>query len=303
MKKTLIKSQLSNFNTNQMYLRQLMTLAENVFIYENLPEYIDLSYLNKVLTNQGSIAFFYDEIMGEVLALPYQVRGRLDVYGRPINITAIGQNGYRKKLKKGEYVIMYDNTGRYPLYLDIVQYAERIAMYERTIDVNMVQQRTPRFWKCKRGLETTLKKLLNNVDGLEETILTYDNINLDDIESVLNPAPFVADKINIEKEKLYNEFLRLVGIANMSYTKKERNISDEIQAMQGGTIASRFSRFEPRKRAIEQINEKFGLDISVKYYDGLPTTAKELYDYLDDRVDDNLNTNEDIGGDENDELL
>lgn len=303
MKKTLIKSQLSNFNTNQMYLRQLMTLAENVFIYENLPEYIDLSYLNKVLTNQGSIAFFYDEIMGEVLALPYQVRGRLDVYGRPINITAIGQNGYRKKLKKGEYVIMYDNTGRYPLYLDIVQYAERIAMYERTIDVNMVQQRTPRFWKCKRGLETTLKNLLNNVDGLEETILTYDNINLDDIESVLNPAPFVADKINIEKEKLYNEFLRLVGIANMSYTKKERNISDEIQAMQGGTIASRFSRFEPRKRAIEQINEKFGLDISVKYYDGLPTTAKELYDYLDDRVDDNFNTNEDIGGDENDELL
>ena len=294
MRKSNIKSQLSNYNTNLMYLRQLMTLAENVFIYENLPEYIDLSYLNKILTNNGSIAFFYDEILDEILALPYQTRGGLDVYGRPKNITAIGENGYRKKLDVDDYVIMYDNTGRYPLYLDILQYSERLAMYERTIDINITMQRTPRFWKCKRGQEKTLKDLINNVDGMEETILTYDNIDLDDIESILNPAPFVADKINIEKEKLYNEFLRLVGIANMSYTKKERNISDEIQAMQGGTIASRFSRFEPRKRAIEKINEKFNLDISVKYYDGLPTTAEELSEYLNERIDDNFNTN---GGD------
>lgn len=297
MRKSNIKSQLSNYNTNLMYLRQLMTLAENVFVYENLPDYIDLSYLNKILTNDGSIAFFYDEIMEEILALPYQVRGSLDLYGRPKNITAIGVNGYRKKLKPDEYVIMYDNTGRYPLYLDIVQYAERLAMYERTIDINITMQRTPRFWKCKRGQEKTLKDLINNVDGMEETILTYENIDLDDIESILNPAPFVADKINIEKEKLYNEFLRLVGIANMSYTKKERNISDEIQAMQGGTIASRFSRFEPRKRAIEKINEKFGLDIKVKYYDGLPTTAKELTEYLDERIDVNF-----AGGDDDVQL-
>lgn len=301
MRKKLINSQLSNYSCNLMYLRQLMTLAENVFIYENLPENIDLSYLNKHLTNDGSICFFYDEILDEILALPYQVRGRLDVYGRPVNITAIGQNGYRKKLNKGDYVIMYDNTGRYPLYLDIVQYAERLSMYERTIDVNITMQRTPRFWKCKRGQEKTLKDLINNVDGMEESIITYDNIDLDDIECTLNPAPFVADKINIEKEKLYNEFLRLVGIANMSYTKKERNISDEITAMQGGTIASRFSRFEPRKRAIEQINEKFNLDIKVKYYDGMPTTAKELVEYLDERVDDNFTT--ESGGDENDAIL
>lgn len=297
MRKSNIKSQLSNYNTNLMYLRQLMTLAENVFVYENLPDYIDLSYLNKILTNDGSIAFFYDEVMEEILALPYQVRGSLDLYGRPKNITAIGVNGYRKKLKPDEYVIMYDNTGRYPLYLDIVQYAERLAMYERTIDINITMQRTPRFWKCKRGQEKTLKDLINNVDGMEETILTYENIDLDNIESILNPAPFVADKINIEKEKLYNEFLRLVGIANMSYTKKERNISDEIQAMQGGTIASRFSRFEPRKRAIEKINEKFDLDIKVKYYDGLPTTAKELTEYLDERIDENF-----VGGDDDVQL-
>lgn len=32
---------------------------------------------------------------------------------------------------------MYDNNGRYPLYLDIKQYAERISQMTRTIDINI----------------------------------------------------------------------------------------------------------------------------------------------------------------------
>lgn len=75
--------------------------------------------------------------------------------------------------------------------------------------------------------------------------------------------------------------MRLIGVANLNYQKKERNIKDEVQAMQGGTIASRYSRFEPRKKAVEQINEKFGTNIEVKYYDGLPTSEKELDGFLD----------------------
>lgn len=68
----------------------------------------------------------------------------------------------------------------------------------------------------------------------------------------------------------------MIGIANLSYQKKERNIKDEISAMQGGTVASRYSRFDPRQKAIELINDKFGTNIEVQYYDGIPTTVKEL---------------------------
>lgn len=62
----------------------------------------------------------------------------------------------------------------------------------------------------------------------------------------------------------------------MNFQKKERNIKDEVLASQGGTIASRYSRFEPRKKAIDEINRKFGTDIEVKYYDGLPTTEENF---------------------------
>ena len=278
MQRKQIDSQLSNYNTFQMYIRQLLTLAENVFEFKNLPEFIDIAYLNSTLLRQGSIAFFQDEVMG-LLALPFVAYGRLDVYGRPIKIQVNGQNSYRRILDKDEFVIMYDNNGRYPLWLDILQYAERIAQMTRTIDINIAQQKTSRVFKTKSGTEKSIRDLVNNVDAYENTILTYDDIDLDDISLVLAPAPYVADKISIDKDKIYNEFLRLIGIANLSYQKKERNIKDEINAMQGGTIASRYSRFEPRKKAIEQINEKFGTNIEVEYYDGLPSTSKELDEY------------------------
>lgn len=297
MRRKLINSQLSNFSTYNMYKRQLLTLAENVFEFPDMPKFIDTAYLNKVLLRQGSIAFFVDEVIG-LLALPYQNIGKLDVYGRPTSIQVTSQNGYTKFIKNpDDFVIMYDNNGRYPIFLDILQYAERLAVETRTIDINIAQQKTPRFWKTKSEKEKSIKDLVNNVDANENTVITYDDLDLDDTTLVLAPAPYVADKIDLHKEKDWNEFLRLIGIANMNFQKKERNIKDEVLASQGGTVASRYSRFEPRKKAIEEINEKFGdrfllngqkaieKEISVRYYDGLPTTEK---------IEDDFDEGEDI---------
>ena len=126
---------------------------------------------------------------------------------------------------------------------------------------------------------------------MENTVISYDDLDLDDTTLVLAPAPFVADKIDLHKEKDWNEFLRLIGIANMNFQKKERNIKDEVLASQGGTVASRYSRFEPRQKAIEEINEKLAnkilingkpaieKKIEVKYYDGVPTSEKEVEEY------------------------
>ena len=58
MQKKLINSQLSNFKTYEMYKRQLLTLAENVFEFKNMPKFIDTAYLNKQLLQKGAIAFF-----------------------------------------------------------------------------------------------------------------------------------------------------------------------------------------------------------------------------------------------------
>ena len=257
-----------------MYKRQMKTLAENVFKFNNLPEYIDVSYLNKTLLNDGAIAFFKDEVLG-VIALPFCSYGKLDVYGRPNQIYVFGQNGYHEVLDKDKYVIMYDNNGKYPLVLDIAQIAERVALAVRTQDVNIIHQRTPRIWKTSKDTEKSVKDLINEIDTMVETVVTYDSKNvLTDLQSVQAPAPYVTDKLDDHLKELFAEFYRLIGVANVQIQKKERYITDEMQASQGGTIASRWSRFEPRQRAVKEINEKFGLDISVEYYDGEPNSKE-----------------------------
>lgn len=293
-------SQLDNFKTYQLYLREMIGLAENVFKYDNIPDYIDISFMNKSLVKKGAIAFFYDDILKTMLALPFSKFGALDVYGRFTTIQVYGANGYTNILKPEEYVIMYDNYYKYPIFIDICQYAERIALYERISDINIMQQKTPRIWQTSTDKERTLKDLLNNIDGNVETILAYDNL-LDKVNSVLQPAPYIADKITEKKEKMWNEFLRFIGIANITVQKKERNIKDEIMASQGGTIASRFARFESRKKAIDMINKKFAeyleKPIVVSFYDNLPTNLKDIEDEVkesevdqDDIISDNTDS-------------
>lgn len=275
MRQRLVNSQLNNYATYLLYLRKMLILAENVFIYEDMPESIDLSYMNGALIRQGSVAFFYDDVLERLLALPWSSMGLKDCYGNPTKIEVFGENGYHRVLTKDEFVIMYDNTSKAPIYLDIAQSAERMALIKRTTDINISQQKTPRLWKTPTNKERTLQDAINNVDGMQERIITYDGVDLADTSCILEPAPYVADKLDLHKENEWSEFLQLIGITSLAIQKKERNISDEINAYLGGTIASRYSRFTTRVKAIDKINEKWNLQIKVKYYDGTPSDQDE----------------------------
>ena len=286
MRRKIINSQLCNLSTYEMYKREFISLAENVFIFRNIPKFIDMAYINKKLLRSGAVAFFYEEVLDTIVALPFINIGNLDLYGRPKVIEVIGQNGYSRILKKHEFVIMYDNNSRLPIWIDILQYAERYAMITRTIDINIVQQRTPRVWKVPSGQEKTFRDMVNNVDSLVENVTTYSSVSIDDVTCILEPAPYVADKLEDSKNKIYAEFLRLVGIANLQEQKKERMIKDEMMATLGGTVASRYNRFEPRKKAVDEINEKFKdyleKPIEVYYYDGVPSTEENVNDEITD---------------------
>ena len=287
MKRRLVDSQLSNFKTYLAYRTKMLTLAENVFQFKNMNPFIDMAFVNSELVTKGSIAFFKDEVMG-LIALPYTSIGSLDIYGRPNRISVIPKNGvYNRILNRGEFVIMYDNDSHLPIYPNIVQSAERLALIKRTIDINIEQQRTPRVWKTTEENKRTIEDLVNNVDGLVNTVLTYDNIDLDESNCILAPAPYVADKLNQDKKEEWSEFLELIGITNVSVQKRERVIRDEIICSMGGTIASRYSRFTSRKNAIDKINELFDENIEVEFYDGLPTTIENVEDFLSDDIPDN----------------
>ena len=285
-------AQVNNFATYLLYKNQCVALAENVFKIGNIEddEMLDMSFINSELLKRGSIAWFVDDVLG-LLALPFVTLNEYDVYNRPTKIEVRGQNGYRKTLTntatKKEFVIMYDNNEHRSIFPDVVQYSDRIALNVRVCDINILQQRTPRIWKTSSDKVQSMKDTLKNIDNNVDSVLAFEDLDIDnDSECVLAPAPYVADKIDIHTEKIWNEYLRFIGIANLTVQKKERNISDEIKASQGGTIASRNSRYEPREDAIKKINKYFGYNLTVEFYDGVPSSNEENEDGKE--VDDNV---------------
>ena len=286
MNKKIVNSQLTNLLTYQKVRRKMITLASNVLLFKDLEEKapnIDQSYINKKLVYNGSIAWFMDDVLG-LLALPYQTIGRPDLYGRPETIMVQGANGYHRTLSvsKGEAIIMYDNEGKYPLILDIVQDAERIALCKRVQDTNIAQQKTARVWLTSKDKEQTVKDLLNKVDGNVENVIAYDTLDINNVQGVLNPAPYITNDIDEHLEKLWEEFYSHIGISSVVINKKERLIRDEMRASQGGTIASRYVRFNSRKIALAKIKEKWGIDIELEFYDGIPTTIEDFNNYVDE---------------------
>jgi hypothetical protein len=99
-------------------------------------------------------------------------------------------------------------------------------------------------------------------------------------------APFLCDKLNDIKSVIWNELLTYLGISNVNIVKKERLVSDEVLRNQGGTVFSRYSRLESRRKACEQINEMFGLNVSVDYRENIDEDIKGLAEEEFDDTDD-----------------
>ena len=293
MKQKTVDAQLNNYKTTLNYKNKMLSLALNVFQFKNVDPFIDMSKVNMSLFQTGSIAFFKDDITGTLMAMPYTIVGSLDYYGRPQAIMPLPYFGaYNRTLyaKNKEFVIMWDNESHIPLYPEVISSAKRMAQIKRAIDINISQQNTNRIWKTSEDKAVSLDRALQQVESNVNTIVTYDDLDLNEVNGILQVAPFVADKLNDAKKEEWSEFLETIGITSNIVNKKERLITDEVFTSMGGTIAFRYNRYESRRKAVELINEYFGSNIEVEFYDGLPSTIKNPDEFLqDETVEDKFN--------------
>ena len=255
---------LQNQRTYLQYVNRLTELSISMFDWKNLPSTIDARFLELALFNDGMSVFFQDEVMG-YLGLQVMIGGELDVYRIPTNRTAFAQNGYRMKLDPSNSVIIFNNMLHTNSILDVQEMSKRLYEIQRTIDVNVIQQKTPKIITCTENQRLVMKNLYAQYMGNEPFIFGDKNLDLSGIKTLDTTSPYVADKLYELKTQYWNEALTYLGISNVNTVKKERMITDEVQRNLGGTIASRYSRLFMRQQACKQINKMFGLNISVDY--------------------------------------
>ena len=245
-----------NNATYQQYYNRLVELSTVMFEWKNMPETIDIRYLELTLFSRGQAVFFYDDALG-YLALPVLTNGKWNVYNIPKERRAFASNGYNKSLNEKDSVIIFNNYTHTNSKLDVEMFSRRLYNMDRTIDVNINAQKTPVLIQCSEQQKLTMENLYQKYDGNQPFIFGDSNLDMSGFKVLKTDAPFVADKIRQEKIQTWNEALTYLGISNTNIVKKERLVSDEVIRSQGGTIASRYSRLEMRRQACKAINKMF----------------------------------------------
>lgn len=262
------ESLLGNTATYGQYLRVLSELAVSMFEWQNVPDSVDVRYLEMQLFLSGVAVWFKDEELENQpqLCLSCLPAGNFDVYGYPTRRTAYSRyNGYNKTLSNSDSVIIYNNFLRTPSVTDSMIYARRLYKLDRIIDVNTNAQKTPILVRATEKQRLALLNVYNEYDGNSPVIFGDDDLDPTALRAIITNAPFVADKIYELKTQYWNEALTRLGISNINTQKKERMITDEVTRNQGGVVASRYSRLESRRTAANKINQMFGTNITVEY--------------------------------------
>ena len=278
----------ANSIAQQYYLSRLSELAMSMFKWKELPDSIDARFLEYTLFYEGAAVFFKDKDLternlskneqeegGTYLALQVVLGGDLNVYRVPNNRKAYAVNTYNKQLTVEDSVIIWNNMIRLPEYGRMMFYAEKLAQIDRAIDVNVKGQRFPIAILCDESQRLTMKQVYKQYDGNEPFIFGDKSLDLSGIQVINTGSPYVADKLQQLKNNIWAEAMMCLGIPNSPSEKKERLVANEAKVSQGGTLASRSSRLEMRKRACDEINKMFGLAIDVEYNQDLDMSTED----------------------------
>lgn len=263
-----MKSVSENINdlTYSDYFYRLMLLARSVFKWEGLPEKIDEKWIERFLFSEGKCMFYKDEKIGFVVARCTMEDG-VNHFDEPIKLSPISSNGVLSGTYKNnkDCVLIRNNDIMMPTSPTISLYACRLTETQRTIDLNIIAQRTPVLIKCSEKQRLTLKNIYKQWRGNEPVI--YGDKNMDNYEfTVLNTnAPIVFDKLQIQKHSIWNEVMTFLGVNNANMDKRERLVDDEVQANNEQIELSASVMLKAREKACELINKMFPeLNVSVR---------------------------------------
>ena len=295
---------LLNVATYNAWLFKFLNVALSVYEWEGLPTGIDQRQLEMWLLTRGYAIFFYDEALvddpGKRAPEGYAVLqgvayGEWDLYDIPNDRRVYAPMGFQRELDETNSVIMFHNQLRTPEIFTYEMYARRIAELDRTIDVNVMAQKTNKVIRCDDRQRLTWKNLVMQAEGNVYTILADKSVDLKDLEVLDLSAELVALDLDVLKQRYVAEAFQFAGVESVPPEKRERLVTSEVTGAMGGTEALRFSRLCARQQACEQINDLFGLDVSVRYREGTYVTGTDLDD------PDPQGTDEVDGADDDDE--
>ena len=273
------------------YISRLRLIATSLFTWEGLDDVGGNSrFLEQVLYEDGRACFVKDSEKG-YMSLRANPSDKLNIYNLPTEIEA-WSIGYNKKFKLNDIVYIFNNEMMLPTRMTLELMAYRLYETERTIDVNLIAQKTPILIEGDTKTILTLKNVYQQYSGNTPFIFGNKQFDISNKLNVLKTdAPYLVDKLELHKHELWNEALTYLGINNANTDKKERLITNEVDSNNQLITFYLNCFYKTRKKACEEINNKFfdGEEkIKIKLNDDVMELLKENnYDII--RMEDNDN--------------
>lgn len=292
MKETDLAMNINN-QTYIDYLDRLKLLATSLFTWEGLDEVAGTGasrFLELSLFDFGRACFIKDDELG-YMALRVNPSDTLNIYQLPTKVQA-WSIGYQKQFDFDDVVYIMNNELQIPTARTISQFAYRLYETERTIDVNLIAQKTPVLIEGDTKTILTLKNVYMQYSGNTPFIFGNKQFDISNKLNVLNTnAPYLIDKLELHKHEIWNEMLTYLGIDNANTDKKERLITDEVES--NNEVINYYLNcfYKTRKKACLEINEKFGLDIKLR----LNKEALDVFKTSEEQV---INYDEEVKEDE-----
>ena len=132
------------------------------------------------------------------------------------------------------------------------------------MDVNLFQQNLHSILLCDEKERLTIRNIIQQIREFKYVILGRKGLSMSSIDILTGNVPYLIDKLQDQKRELLNELLTFLGINNANTDKKERLIVDEVNANNDFILVNLDHMFDERQRAVEEINKKFGLNITVE---------------------------------------
>ena len=238
-------------------------LALNRYRWENLPNGIESRYIEEMLYDNGECAMFDHPDLG-LCVLRSSSRENLNIYGEPTKLSLSGFNEHRTVMMD-DCVRIMNNDLALPTLPNIVYYAKRMAEIDDIIMQNLRQQRVPYLFATDENNSFSLKSLYDRMYQGEPAIFIDKEMLKGEPENIMvlpTQAPYLVDKLQIQKQEMERELLTFLGINN-TLEKKERLIVDETNSNNQFIKMASDIGFKQRQLACQQMNEMFGLNVRV----------------------------------------
>lgn len=289
--------QSADFNKRsfQMYRDWISSIAISRFKWVNLPSGCDSRYLEWTLLTQGVATIATPKKMlgsGKFFSTMCAIEAPINVYDNPTRWTSYGNNGWHFRVTAKNGVLVWDNLQRIPIQSQIDLFARRLAMFDRTLDVNLHVQHTPYIMTAAQEQRNDLVQLLKQIEGGEPAILGTKGLRelADEVQVIKTDVPFIGEELQSAQNTLWDSVYRFLGIDSLPQ-KSERMIESEVMAQSEPTEMRALDSLNARRYACEELNRKFGTDVSVVWNRDVMT---DNYNFRND-IQERLEVEDDAG--------